>query len=113
MSQFFGSGGQSTGDSASVLPMNIQVERALHIIPIENGERKLGFPSGSDGKESACNSGDRGSIPGLGRPPWTREWLPTPIFLLGECHGQRSLASYSPWGRKELDRTEVTEHAYI
>ena len=47
MSQFFESGGQSTGDSASVLPMNIQVERALHIIPIENGERKLGFPGSS------------------------------------------------------------------
>ena len=34
---------------------------------------------------------------------------PTPVFLPGECHGQRSLESYSPWGRKELDTTEVTE----
>ena len=37
---------------------------------------------------------------------WRRAWLPTPVFLLGELHGQRSLAGYSPWGRKELDRTE-------
>ena len=32
-----------------------------------------------------------------------KEWLPIPVFLLGEFHGQRSLLSYSPWGRKELD----------
>ena len=63
--------------------------------------RELGFPGGSDGKESACNAGDLGLIPGLGRFPWRREWLPTPGLLPGEFHGQRSLASYSPWGRKE------------
>ena len=38
--------------------------------------------------------------------PWRREWLPTPVFLPGEFHGQRSLAGYSPWGLKELDMTE-------
>ena len=37
----------------------------------------------------------------------------TPVFLPGESHGQRSLAGYSPWGCKELDMTEVTEHARI
>ena len=36
---------------------------------------------------------------------------PTLVFLPGESHGQRSLAGYSPWGRKELDMTEATEHA--
>ena len=35
--------------------------------------------------------------------PRRREWLLTPVFLLGEFHGQRSLAGYSPWGCKELD----------
>ena len=35
-----------------------------------------------------------------------REWLPTVVFLPGEFHGQRSLAGYSPWGRKESDKTE-------
>ena len=55
---------------------------------------------GSDSKESACNVGDPGLIPELGRPPWRREWQPTPIFLPGEPHGQRSLVGYSPWGRR-------------
>ena len=40
--------------------------------------------------------------------PWRRKWQPTPIFLPGESHGQRSLAGYSLWGLKELDTTEVT-----
>ena len=43
--------------------------------------------------------------------PWRRSWQPTPIFLPGESHGQRSLAGYSPWGHKESDMTEATEHA--
>ena len=38
--------------------------------------------------------------------PWRKEWLPTPVFLLGESHGQQSLAGYSPWGHKESDTTE-------
>ena len=37
---------------------------------------------------------------------WKREWQPTPVFLLGESHGQRSLAGYSLWGCKESDMTE-------
>ena len=40
--------------------------------------------------------------------PWRRAWHPTPVCLPGESHGQRGLAGYSPWGRKELDTTEVT-----
>ena len=35
-----------------------------------------------------------------------KEWLPTPVFLPGEFHGQRSLAGYNPWDLKELDMTE-------
>ena len=37
---------------------------------------------------------------------WTRKWQPTPVFLPGKSHGQRSLVGYSPWGRKELDMIE-------
>jgi len=37
----------------------------------------------------------------VGKMPWKREWLPTPVFLTGEFHGQRSLMGYSPWGHKE------------
>ena len=44
--------------------------------------------------------------PWLGKIPWRREWLPTPVFLPGELHGQRSLAGYSPRGCKESDTTE-------
>ena len=43
--------------------------------------------------------------PQVGKIPWGREWLPTAVFLPGQSHGQGSLASYSPWGRKELDIT--------
>ena len=64
------------------------------------------FRRGSINKESACNVGDVGLIPWWGRLPWRRERLPTPVFLLGESHGQRSLEGYSPWGRKEQDTTE-------
>jgi len=53
-----------------------------------------GFPGGLDGKESASNAGHMSSIPG--KIPWRREWLPTPVFLPGEFHGQRSLAGYFP-----------------
>ena len=44
----------------------------------------LGFPCGSAGEESTCNAGDLGSIPGLGRFPWRREWQPTPVFWPGK-----------------------------
>ena len=40
-------------------------------------------------------------------------WQPTPVFLPGEFHGQRSLVGYSPWGHKESDTTETTEHARV
>ena len=36
----------------------------------------------------------------IGKIPWRRKWQPTPVFLAGESHGQRSLAGYSPWGCK-------------
>ena len=61
----------------------------------------LGLPCGSAGKESACNVGDLGSIPGLGRSPGGGGRLTTPVFWPGEFHGL-----YSPWGRKESDTTE-------
>ena len=54
----------------------------------------------------ACNTGGLGLIPGSGRFPWRRKWQPTPVFLHGESHGQRSLVGYSPWGRKELNMTQ-------
>ena len=52
-----------------------------------------------------------GFDPWVGKRVWTREWQPTPVFLPGEFHGQRSLAGYSPYGHKESDMTKATEHA--
>ena len=43
--------------------------------------------------------------PWVGKIPWRRDWQPTPVFLPGEFHRQRSLAGYSPWGRRESDTT--------
>ena len=43
---------------------------------------------------------------------WRKAWQPTPVFLPGESHGQRSLVGYSPWGRKELDTTEQLTHKH-
>ena len=42
----------------------------------------------------------------VGKIPWRRKWQPTPVFLPGESHGQRSLEGYSPQGHKESDTTE-------
>ena len=72
-------------------------------------------------KESSCSAGDagdtrRGFNPWVGKIPQRRAWQPTPVFLPGESHGQRSLVGYSPQGGKESDMTEVTgrehEHTY-
>ena len=68
----------------------------------------LGFPGSSDGKESACSVGDLGLIPGMGRSPAGGSGN---TLLPGEPHGQRSLVGYSPWGRRESDLTEATDHA--
>ena len=64
------------------------------------------FPRGSGGKEFACSVGDPGFDPCVGKIPWRRKWQPTPGFLPGESHGQRSPAGYSPWGLKESDTVE-------
>ena len=59
-------------------------------------------------KNPPANSEDVGLIPGSGSSPGGRNGNPTPVFLPGESHGQRSLEGYSPWGHKELDMTEAT-----
>ena len=87
----------------------------------------LGFPSGTSGKEPAANSDHRVAKsqtwlsdwtelkrlrfnPWVGKIPWRRAWQPTPAFLPGESHGQRSLAGYSPRGHTKSDLTEAAEH---
>ena len=60
---------------------------------------------GLAGKNLLANAGDTWFDPWVGKIPWRRKWQPTPVFLPGEPQGQRSLAGYSPQGRKELDTT--------
>ena len=69
----------------------------------------MGFPGGTSGKESTCQCRRlkrHGFSPWVGKIPWSRKQQPTPVFLPGKFHGQRSLAGYSPWGCKELDTKE-------
>ena len=63
-------------------------------------------PGGSDSKESTCNAGDLGLIPGLGRSPGGGHGNPFQNSCLENPHGQKNLAGYSPWCCKESDTTE-------
>ena len=65
----------------------------------------LGFPGGWD-KESTCNAGDLGSIPGLGRSPGGGHGNPFQYSCLENSHGQRNLTDYSQGGCKESDTAE-------
>ena len=65
-----------------------------------------GFPGGSDSKESACNAGDLGSIPGSGTSPWGGNGNSPQYPPLKNPQGQRSLVGYSPWDSKESDMFE-------
>ena len=68
-------------------------------------------PSWCRGQQSACQRRRRGFDPWVGKIPGSRKWKPTPVFLPGTFHGQRSLVDYSPWGLKESDTTEHVCHA--
>ena len=66
----------------------------------------------NSGKESACQCRTHRTrrvnpwVRKIQEDSWRRKWQPTPVFLPEESHGQRALAGYSPWGRKELDTTK-------
>ena len=66
----------------------------------------MGFPSGSDDKESTCNAGDLGWIPGLGRSLGGGHGNPLWYSCLENPHGQRCLVGNSPWSHSESDLTE-------
>ena len=75
-----------------------------------------GFPGGPGGEEctSQCRRHKRHEFDSwVGKIPWRRKWQPTPVFLPGESHGQKSLAGYNAWGCKESDTIEATEHTFI
>ena len=69
------------------------------------------FLGASDGKRLP-RVGRPGFDPWVRKIPWRKEWQPTPVFLPGEFHGQRSLLGYSPWSCKEFDMTEWLWFSY-
>ena len=83
--------------------------------PSNEGAASL-IPGCSDSKESACNEGDLGSIPRLGRSPEGGHGNPLHYSCLENPHGQRRLVGYNPWGRKEKDMTEqlsTAQHLFM
>ena len=86
------------------LPVGEIIERGVFV-----GDLFMGFPSGAVGKESACQCmrcKRCGFSPWVRKIPCRREWQPTPVFLSGKFHGQRSLAGYSSGGCRDSDTTE-------
>ena len=75
----------------------------MHIVMVTLG---LGFPGGSDSQESACNAGDLGSLPGLGRSPGEGNGNPLQYSCLENSVGRGAWWAASPWVLKELDMTE-------
>ena len=59
-----------------------------------------GLPGDLDTKDATCDAEALDSIPGSGKILWRKEGLPTPVFLTGEFHGQRTLSGYSPWSHR-------------
>ena len=101
----------STGDTQTFVPSTKCVKYTRKKISTVFQDLALNIPCGSDGKESACSARDSGLIPGWGRS-LRRKWQPTPVFLPGESHGQRSLVGYSLWGCKGLNTTERLTHTH-
>ena len=80
----------------------------IMVVPISYGCCE-GFSGSSVVKNLPANAGDRrdmGSDSWVGMIPWRRKWQPTPVFLPGKSHGQRSMAGYSLRGHKESDTTQ-------
>ena len=74
-----------------------------------SSDLKVGLLVGASGKEPTCECRRHKKHrfnPWVGKMPWRRKWQPTPVFLPGESHAQRSLGGYSPWDHKESDTAE-------
>ena len=105
-----------------MFPSNFMNSRKLQTAQIafdpewlNSGTPIPGFHGSSDSKEYTCSVDRPVFDPCVGKIPWRRAWQLAPVFSPGECHEQRSLADYSPWGGKELDRTErlsTAQHTY-
>ena len=97
---------------ACLLPININTSNLINLqllvschlsVPIEvSGASQVALVV----KSKLANAGDIRDVFDPWENPLEEEWQPTPVFLPGEYHGQRSLAGYIPWGHKESDMTE-------
>ena len=101
-----------------LLQLHIQARFLLMVGKINTRLIRLrfrrGFPGCTSGKESTCQCRRHKRCrlnPQVRKIHWRRKWQPTPVFLPGESHGQRSLVGYSPQSCKESDMTEATQHA--
>ena len=85
-----------------------RVVEVIHSVEVEtDGEVKCSGLPWELRRSRVCLQCRRpGFDPWVRKIPWRREWQPTPVFLPGETHGQRTLVGYSPWGCKELNTTE-------
>ena len=86
--------------------VNIPWQTEMTKIIVTSVCKLVGFPGGSDSKESACNAGYLGSIPGFERSPGGGHGNPFQYSGLKNLHGEQSLEGYSPWDRQEPDTTE-------
>ena len=73
----------------------------------------MGFPGGSDSKESACNAGDLGLISLVQKDLLEKGMATNSSILPGEFHGQRSLVGYSLWGHKKVERDLGTKQQQL
>ena len=92
--------------------------KSLHEREVQNSKLDMISFFGGDmwlsGKEPTTNvSRSYGFNLWVGKIPWRRKWQPTPVFLPGKSHGQRSLAGYSPWGPKRVGQDLATKQQHF
>ena len=76
------------------------------------GTLQRGFPDGTSGKESPCQVQETWVWFLSLEDTLRKKWQPTPVFLLEEYHGQRSLLGSSPWGRKRVGQEWASKHTH-
>ena len=79
---------------------------SMWVNPLSSSQGLFGLPRWLSSKEFTCQCRRHGFNPWVGNIAWRRKRQPTPVFLPGKSHGQRSLAGCSPWHRvQKLDAT--------
>ena len=84
-----------------------------HLAELIHGIQNMSLACWLSAKESTRQCRRPGIDPWVGTIPWSKKWQPTPVFLPVKSHGQRSLAGYSPWGRKRIGQDLTTKTTTI